>query len=99
MAESMGDANAALMDQVYRYRRYTYNLTRKYLFGCDWTIREIELKPDEHMIEADCGIAYNPICVVLHYPDPASMAWTLPGKYSRPGPGIWTGMGSPAELR
>lgn len=62
--------HAALMDDVYRYQRYIYDLTRKYyLFGRDRLIREMKPKPDARIIEIGCGTARNLIKMARTYPD------------------------------
>ena len=59
----------ALMDQVYRHQRYIYDVTRKYyLFGRDRLIRELDLKPGEHVVEIGCGTARNLIRIARRYP-------------------------------
>lgn len=69
MADSAGESHAVLMDQVYRYQRYIYDFTRKYyLFGRDRLIRELSLKPGEHVVEIGCGTARNLICMARRYP-------------------------------
>ena len=63
-------AHAVLMDQVYRYQRYIYDLTRKYfLFGRDRLIRELDLKPGESVVEIGCGTARNLIRMAQRYPE------------------------------
>ncbi|MBU6442813.1 MAG: methyltransferase domain-containing protein [Alphaproteobacteria bacterium] len=63
-------AHAALMDQVYRYQRYIYDLTRKYfLFGRDRLIRELDLRPGETVVEIGCGTARNLIRMARRYPE------------------------------
>ncbi|MBZ0255524.1 class I SAM-dependent methyltransferase [bacterium] len=58
MAESSN--HAELMDSVYRYQRYIYNITRKfYLLGRDSLIDEMDLKPGERILEMGCGTARN----------------------------------------
>ncbi len=62
-------AHAVLMDRVYRYQRYIYDLTRKYfLFGRDRLIRELDLRPGESVVEIGCGTARNLICMSRRYP-------------------------------
>lgn len=62
-------AHAARMDDVYRYQRYIYDLTRKYyLFGRDRLIRDMALEPGEHVVEIGCGTARNLIAMARRYP-------------------------------
>ena len=61
--------HAALMDGVYRYQRYIYDLTRKYyLFGRDRLIEELALAPGERLVEVGCGTARNLIRIARRYP-------------------------------
>ncbi len=51
---------ARLMDQQYRYQRYIYNASRKYyLLGRDALLQEIDVQPDETVLEIGCGTARN----------------------------------------
>lgn len=64
------ETHAALMDDVYRYQRYIYDLTRKYyLFGRDRLIRGMALRPGEHVVEIGCGTARNLIAMARRYPE------------------------------
>ena len=48
------------MDQMYRYQRYIYDLTRKYyLFGRDKLIEELPVSDGDHVCEVGCGTARN----------------------------------------
>jgi S-adenosylmethionine-diacylgycerolhomoserine-N-methlytransferase len=61
--------HAALMDDVYRYQRYIYDLTRKYyLFGRDRLIRDLNSKPNARIVEVGCGTARNLIRIAQLYP-------------------------------
>lgn len=52
--------HAELMDQVYRYQRYIYNITRKfYLLGRDSLLDEMKMAPGERVLEMGCGTARN----------------------------------------
>lgn len=86
--------HAALMDQVYRYQRYIYDLTRKYfLFGRDRLIRDLDLKPGESVVEIGCGTARNLIRMARRYPEARfygldasqEMLKTAAGKIARAG--------------
>ncbi len=48
------------MDQMYRYTRHVYDLTRKYyLFGRDKLIEELPVRDGDHVCEVGCGTARN----------------------------------------
>lgn len=69
MAPGTREPHAALMDRVYRRQRYIYDATRKYfLFGRDRLIRDLRLRPDEHVVEVGCGTARNLIAIARRYP-------------------------------
>ncbi|MGF1475586.1 MAG: class I SAM-dependent methyltransferase [Geminicoccaceae bacterium] len=64
-----GDA-AQRMDQMYRWQRYIYDLTRKYyLVGRDQMIRELALSPGERVLEIGCGTARNLVLMAKRYPN------------------------------
>lgn len=53
------DAKTA-MDRMYRYQRHFYDLTRKYyLLGRDRMIAEMNVRPDEKVLEVGCGTGRN----------------------------------------
>ena len=57
------------MDTVYRRQRHIYDFTRKYyLFGRDQTIRELDLKPGDRLVEIGCGTARNLVKIARRYP-------------------------------
>ena len=61
--------HAGLMDQVYRYQRYLYDITRKfYLFGRDGLIRDLTLGPGDRLVEIGCGTGRNLIAMARAYP-------------------------------
>ena len=63
------DEHMALMDQVYAKQRYVYDFTRKYyLFGRDRLLREIDIQPDQKLVEIGCGTARNLIKLAQRYP-------------------------------
>lgn len=57
------------MDNMYRYQRYFYDLTRKYyLLGRDKLIAEMRIKDGENILEVGCGTARNLIILAQKYP-------------------------------
>jgi S-adenosylmethionine-diacylgycerolhomoserine-N-methlytransferase len=57
------------MDNMYRYQRYIYDLTRKYyLFGRDRLIAELPVQPNEIICEVGCGTARNLILLAKRHP-------------------------------
>ena len=57
------------MDQVYRRQRHLYDFTRKYyLFGRDSLIRNLNLMPQDRLVEIGCGTARNLIAIARRYP-------------------------------
>ena len=64
--------HAQLMDDVYRYQRLIYDLTRKYyLLGRDHLIRELGATPDAHVLEVGCGTGRNLEKIGQRYPKAA----------------------------
>ena len=64
----MSDA-AFLMDRMYRYQRYIYDVTRKpYLLGRDRVISDINVRGDMAVLEIGCGTGRNLVKVVDAYP-------------------------------
>ncbi|MBI1388144.1 MAG: methyltransferase domain-containing protein [bacterium] len=62
--------HAALMDRIYRYQRFVYDLSRKYyLLGRDALIQEMDVKPGDHVLEMGCGTARNLILLAKLRPD------------------------------
>ncbi|MEJ0001009.1 MAG: class I SAM-dependent methyltransferase [Verrucomicrobiota bacterium] len=48
------------MDRMYRWTRYVYDFTRKYyLLGRDRLLREMDLHPNDRVVEIGCGTARN----------------------------------------
>ncbi len=65
----MAEDHAALMDGVYRYQRYIYDLTRKYyLFGRDRLVDALAPRPEARIVEVGCGTARNLIRMARRYP-------------------------------
>ena len=57
------------MDRMYRFQRFFYDATRKYyLLGRDQLLREINLKPGEHILEIGCGTGRNLIILAKRHP-------------------------------
>ena len=58
------------MDEMYRWTRYVYDLSRKYyLLGRDRLLRDMELKPGDRVLEIGCGTARNLVCLARWRPD------------------------------
>lgn len=58
-----------LMDEVYRYQRYFYDITRKYyLLGRDQLIDRLDVPPGGSVLEIACGTGRNLIKVGRAYP-------------------------------
>jgi len=65
----MTEAQAALMDRMYRPQRRIYDLTRKhYLLGRDETIDALSPTPGTHVLEICCGTGRNLIRASRLYP-------------------------------
>ncbi len=57
------------MDDMYRWTRHVYDLTRKYyLLGRDHLIENLDAKDGEHICEVGCGTARNLIKIARAYP-------------------------------
>jgi S-adenosylmethionine-diacylgycerolhomoserine-N-methlytransferase len=57
------------MDQMYRYTRHIYDLTRKYyLFGRDKLIEELPVRDGDHICEVGCGTARNLVLLARKRP-------------------------------
>ncbi len=64
----MSDA-AFLMDKMYRYQRYIYDITRKpYLLGRDRVISDINVRAEMAVLEIGCGTGRNLVKVADSYP-------------------------------
>lgn len=58
-----------LMDDVYRYQRLFYDLTRKYyLLGRDHLISELRVQPGQTVLEVACGTGRNLMAIKRKYP-------------------------------
>ncbi len=57
------------MNNMYRYTRHVYDASRKYyLLGRDRLINELNVRPDDIVIEVGCGTARNLIQMARKYP-------------------------------
>jgi len=62
--------HGALMDDVYRYQRLIYDVTRKYyLLGRDHLIEEMDVAPGETVLEVACGTGRNLAKIEQLYPE------------------------------
>ncbi len=58
------------MDNMYRWTRHIYDLTRKYyLLGRDELIKHLDIKDGENICEVGCGTARNLIKIASKYPN------------------------------
>jgi S-adenosylmethionine-diacylgycerolhomoserine-N-methlytransferase len=54
------------MDRMYRHQRYFYDATRKfYLLGRDKLIAQMDVQPDENVLEVGCGTGRN-LIILAH---------------------------------
>ncbi|RFB91695.1 SAM-dependent methyltransferase [Rhizobium leguminosarum bv. trifolii] len=61
--------HASLMDDMYRYQRHIYDLTRKYyLLGRDSTIRNLDVPEGGTLLEVGCGTGRNMAFAHRHFP-------------------------------
>ncbi len=67
----MGDADhGQMLDRIYRYQRYIYDLSRKYyLLGRDTLLRKMPLTPHAAVLEVGCGTARNLIKLARQHPE------------------------------
>ncbi len=69
METSTATKHEELMDNIYRYQRYFYDLTRKYyLLGRDTIIREMPIQAGDRVLEMGCGTARNMIILAKKHP-------------------------------
>lgn len=62
-------SHAQLMDRIYRYQRFFYDITRRYyLLGRDRLIRDMDVRPGSRILEIGCGTARNLIRMARRYP-------------------------------
>lgn len=63
------ELHSSLMDDIYRYQRRIYDLTRKYyLLGRDELIDRMAPLPDAHILEIACGTGRNLDRIDRRYP-------------------------------
>jgi S-adenosylmethionine-diacylgycerolhomoserine-N-methlytransferase len=63
-------AQREAMDDIYRYQRFIYDVTRRYyLFGRNEMIANLAPPPGAHILEFGCGTARNLIHTARAYPD------------------------------
>lgn len=59
-----------LMDRIYRFQRYFYDATRRFILaGRDRLLDEMDIHPGDRVVEAGCGTARNLIRLSRMYPD------------------------------
>ncbi|MDD7911215.1 MULTISPECIES: class I SAM-dependent methyltransferase [Pseudovibrio] len=64
-----GGSSAALMDDIYRYQRHIYDLSRKYyLLGRDRLLADLRAEPGETILEMGCGTGRNLVKAARLYP-------------------------------
>ncbi len=70
MTAATEQQSGLLMDRIYRYQRYIYDLTRKYyLLGRDKLIHDLKPGAGDAVLEIGCGTGRNLIKVAKRYPD------------------------------
>ena len=71
MSDSCPDTtgHAALMDDIYRYQRHFYDVSRKYLLlGRDQLIGLMNVQPGDQVLEAGCGTGRNLLALARRHP-------------------------------
>jgi S-adenosylmethionine-diacylgycerolhomoserine-N-methlytransferase len=57
------------MDRMYRWTRHIYDITRKhYLLGRDRMMRQMQISPNDHVLEIGCGTARNLLFLARLHP-------------------------------
>jgi S-adenosylmethionine-diacylgycerolhomoserine-N-methlytransferase len=65
----LAGSTAQAMDEIYRYQRHFYDLTRKYyLLGRDRLIAELKVPRNGSVLEVGCGTGRNLILIAKAYP-------------------------------
>lgn len=66
---SDGETAARKMDDIYRYQRYIYDLTRKYyLLGRERLLHGLRAAPSDKILEIGCGTGRNLLVAAKLYP-------------------------------
>jgi S-adenosylmethionine-diacylgycerolhomoserine-N-methlytransferase len=61
--------HAELMDRIYRYQRFFYDLTRRFFLpGRDELLRRVEIKDGQAVLEVGCGTGRNLLLLAKKYP-------------------------------
>lgn len=69
-AQMSEDQTKTNMDNMYRWTRHVYDLSRKYyLLGRDQMISHLDIKDGERICEVGCGTARNLIKIAQRYPN------------------------------
>ena len=67
---TMTSDHGRLMDDVYRYQRLFYDVTRKYyLLGRDELIERMDVRPGQSVLEIACGTGRNLAAVRARHPE------------------------------
>lgn len=68
--QGMDSGHASKMDQVYRYQRHIYDITRKYyLLGRDRAVMKLHVPKGGSLLEVACGTGRNLLFAQKFYPD------------------------------
>lgn len=68
--QDMDSGHASKMDQVYRYQRYIYDITRKYyLLGRDRAVLKLHVPEGGSLLEVACGTGRNLLFAQKFYPN------------------------------
>ncbi len=61
--------HAELMDRIYRYQRFFYDVTRRFILpGRDELLRRMAIKDGQAVLEVGCGTARNLLLLTKKYP-------------------------------